>query len=96
MTHGIKIPTRILFCLVALGLLVFSFGIALAAQPLEFFHSEDQAQQHCPSDVVVWLNIPSGIYHFKGERWYGATKSGAYVCKDDADEAGDRATRNGQ
>ena len=60
------------------------------------FRSEQQAQQHCPKDVVVWLNLPTGIYHMSGERWYGRTKSGAYVCEKEADQAGDRETRNGQ
>jgi hypothetical protein len=60
------------------------------------FGSEQEAKRHCPSDQVVWLNLPTGIYHLKGERWYGATKRGAYVCKKDADRAGDRETRNGQ
>lgn len=64
--------------------------------PLATFPSEQQAQDHCPSDAVVWVNLPTGIYHFKGERWYGNTKSGAYVCQREADHAGDRATRNGQ
>jgi len=63
---------------------------------LATFTSEQQAQQHCPTDAVVWLNLPSGIYHFRGERWYGNTRSGAYVCQREADRAGDRATRNGQ
>jgi hypothetical protein len=44
----------------------------------------------------VWLNVPSGIYHEKGMRWYGRTKYGAYVCRKEADAAGDRDTRNGQ
>jgi hypothetical protein len=47
-------------------------------------------------DLVVWLNIPTGIYHLPGMRWYGATKNGAYVCEKEADKAGDRETRNGQ
>ena len=64
--------------------------------PLATFPNEQQARQHCPADTVVWVNLPSGIYHFKGERWYGNTKSGAYVCQREADRAGDRATRNGQ
>jgi hypothetical protein len=60
------------------------------------FPTEQQAQQHCPKDTVVWVNLPTGVYHFKGERWYGTTKSGAFVCEKEADQAGDRATRNGQ
>jgi hypothetical protein len=60
------------------------------------FDTEAAAQAHCPSDVVVWLNTSSGIYHEKGMRWYGRTKHGAYVCRKEADVAGDRDTRNGQ
>ena len=60
------------------------------------FNSEQEAQNHCPKDVVVWLNLPTGVYHFQGERWYGNTRAGAYVCQKEADASGDRATRNGQ
>jgi hypothetical protein len=60
------------------------------------FSTESAAQSHCPKDVVVWLNIPSGIYHYKGERWYGRTKHGAYACEKEAIKAGDRASENGQ
>jgi hypothetical protein len=72
--------------------------LALAAdQPqLTLFTTEDAAQKHCPADTVVWLNTSSGIYHLKGERWYGRTKHGAYVCRKEADAAGDRETENGQ
>jgi hypothetical protein len=60
------------------------------------FDTEAAAQAHCPHDVVVWLNTNSGIYHEKGMRWYGRTKHGAYVCRREANAAGDRDTRNGQ
>lgn len=60
------------------------------------FTTESEAQAHCPKDVVVWLNIPSGIYHYKGEHWYGRTKHGAFACEREATKAGDRATLNGQ
>lgn len=63
---------------------------------LQLFASESAAQAHCPRDVVVWLNTNSGIYHEKGMRWYANTKSGAFVCRREADAAGDRDTRNGQ
>ena len=60
------------------------------------YDTQAEAQQHCPTDTVVWLNTNSGIYHFQGERWYGNTEEGDYVCKKQADAAGDRATKNGQ
>lgn len=60
------------------------------------FDTAAAAQRHCPRDTVVWLNIPTGIYHYAGERWYGRTRNGAYVCEREAIAEGDRATRNGQ
>ena len=60
---------------------------------LQTFSTEQSVKRYCPTDTVVWLNLPSGIYHYKGQHWYGNTKSDAYVCQKEADEAGDRATR---
>jgi hypothetical protein len=70
-------------------------AITIAAAPA-MFDTDTAAQKHCPRDVVVWLNIPTRVYHEKGMRWYGRTKHGAFVCKKEADAAGDRDTRNGQ
>jgi hypothetical protein len=94
---------------IALSLLVGTSGHTLAAptsqrvavapvvsDALHLFATEAAAQRHCPDDVVVWLNTASGIYHEKGMRWYGRTRHGAYVCRKEADAAGDRDTRNGQ
>lgn len=87
--------TRLL--LAALALLLPGAGLAQRpTAPLQEFPTEQQAQTHCPADIVVWLNLPTGIYHFRGERWYGRTNNGAFVCERDADGAGMRATRNGQ
>jgi hypothetical protein len=88
-------------------LLVAAIGSApvMAATPMRtltiaaavaMFETEAAAQKHCPRDIVVWLNTSSGTYHEKGMRWYGRTKHGAFVCKKEADAAGDRDTRNGQ
>ncbi len=66
------------------------------AQSTPQFQSEQEAKQHCPKDTVVWVNTKTGVYHFKGQRWYGNTKEGAYECREDANVEGDRATRNGQ
>ena len=67
-----------------------------ATGPLPEFASADAAQQHCPGDMVVWVNLRSSVYHFRGERWYGRTKNGTFVCRREADAHGMRATRNGQ
>lgn len=88
---------RLLRHLIVIFLLAVSTPVlANAADFPPLFSTEQQAQQHCPKDLVVWLNLPSGVYHFRGQRWYGQTKSGAYVCKLEADRVGDRPTRNGQ
>jgi len=81
----------------AAAIFVSAFSPAYANQaPAPHFHSEQEAKQHCPKDTVVWVNTKTGVYHLKGERWYGATKNGAYVCRKEADAEGDRMTRNGQ
>jgi len=54
------------------------------------------AGMSCAGDKVVWVNTKSGIYHFQGERWFGKTKAGKYMCERVADAEGDRPTHNGQ
>jgi hypothetical protein len=58
------------------------------------FATEAQAKSRCPADTVVWANLPSRIYHFSDTRYYGETKSGAYMCERDALSAGMRAAKN--
>lgn len=55
--------------------------IAFPAKAAGRFDSEQAAQQHCPSDTVIWLNLRSGSVHTKGQPWYGKTQYGAYVCR---------------
>jgi hypothetical protein len=50
----------------------------------------------CPGDQIVWMNIPSKIYHLKGQRYFGCTKNGKFMCQHDADREGDRPDLNGQ
>jgi len=62
--------------------------------PAGEYNTEAEAKSHCPSDLVVWTNTKSRIYHFTGTRDYGHTKEGAYMCRKDADSAGFRAAKN--
>ena len=57
------------------------------------FGDEASAKARCPADTVVWVNLPSKIYHFAGTRSYGTTKRGAYMCEKDAIAAEDRASK---
>lgn len=54
------------------------------------------AQLTCQGDHVVWVNTRSGIYHYQGERYFGSTQQGKFICEKDALREGDRPTRNGQ
>ncbi len=81
---------RLLFALLA------SCFLSSPALALDQFPTEAAAQQHCPKDTVVWLNLPTKIWHYKGQRWYGNTKHGAYVCEKEAAASGARETRNGE
>jgi hypothetical protein len=57
------------------------------------FADEASAKARCPADTVVWVNLPSKIYHFAGTRSYGTTKRGAYMCEKEAIAAEDRASK---
>jgi len=58
------------------------------------FTSEAAAKTQCRSDLVVWVNNDSHIYHFSGHSDYGHTKEGAYMCEKAAMAAGNRAAKN--
>jgi hypothetical protein len=58
------------------------------------FASEALAKAHCPADLVVWANLKSKIYHFSGNKDYGTTKEGAYMCEKEALGQGVRAAKN--
>lgn len=81
---------------------ILPFLLCLAAFPAfaaAQFKSEQAAQQHCPDDAVVWLNLRSGNVHSKGMKWYGKTQDGAYVCKKELakEKAGMKASeKNGK
>jgi hypothetical protein len=57
------------------------------------FVDDASAKARCPTDTVVWVNLPSKIYHFAGTKSYGTTKRGAYMCEKEAIAAEDRASK---
>ena len=59
------------------------------------FKTEQAAQKHCPGDTVVWLNTYSGIWHYKGAKYWMNTKYGAFVCEKEAGRLGMRASKDG-
>lgn len=62
----------------------------------DHFDTEEEASAACADDTVVWVNSNSGVFHFRGQRWYGNTAEGYYECERGALAEGDRPTRNGQ
>jgi hypothetical protein len=79
--------------LLSRGVLLLSLAAITVAQAP---HHPVPRSLKCPGDQIVWVNTKSGVYHFKGERDFGSTKEGQYMCQKQADAAGDRATKNGQ
>lgn len=45
-----------------------------------------QAESRGNSEVKVWVNTRSGVYHCPGTRWYGTTKNGAYMTQKEAQQ----------
>jgi hypothetical protein len=68
-------------------------GSASASLEVGQFADEASAKARCATDTVVWVNLPSKIYHFAGTKSYGTTKRGAYMCEKDAIAAEDRASK---
>lgn len=62
----------------------------LAALPLTPFRYEAQAQRHCPTDKVVWLDFRKGIYYAKGQKQYRQGFDGSFVCRNEARDSGYR------
>ena len=58
------------------------------------YATETLARLHCPTGTVVWANTRSNIYHFRSTNNYGNTKTGAYMCEQDALAEGIRAAKN--
>jgi hypothetical protein len=58
------------------------------------YATEAEAKAHCPSDMVVWANLTSKIFHFSASKSYGKTKKGAFMCEKDAVSEGIRAAKN--
>ena len=69
---------------------------ASSASPPANYATEKEAEQHCAGDLVVWLDLPSRTYYFRGQQRYGSTNAGAYVCRNEAKGAKMRAAPGSQ
>jgi hypothetical protein len=90
-----------------LGILLCVFFVAVLTAPaisadaphhnnngLQLFNTEQSAKLHCPTDTVVWLNLPTGIYHYKGQHWYGEHQE-RRLCLSERSRSGRRQSYTG-
>jgi hypothetical protein len=82
------------FVLLAMVLALTCAACGQSPAVLSAFRTEQQAQQHCPSDAVVWVDPQSGTYQLKGHGSYGLSDAGRYACRNDAERAGMHAMAN--
>jgi hypothetical protein len=82
--------SRLLLAGLVLGFAACGQGPAV----LVAFRTEQQAQEHCPDDTVVWVDPQSGGYHLNTSPSYGHAGAGRYACRREAELAGMRAMAN--
>jgi hypothetical protein len=62
---------------------------ATTAPPSTHFTTQAAAKSHCPDDTIVWATLSRArVFHVSGDRYYGKTRHGAYMCQTDAIKAG--------
>jgi hypothetical protein len=62
---------------------------ATTPPPSTHFTTQAAAKSHCPEDTIVWATLSRArVYHVSGDRYYGKTRHGAYMCQKDALKAG--------
>jgi hypothetical protein len=74
--------TRAMWLLTAL--IVAGGATSTAATPLNPFRYEAQAQRHCPTDTVVWVDFRKEIYYLKRQKRYAQGSTGSFVCLNEA------------
>jgi hypothetical protein len=75
---------------VVLTATVFMLTSDAKAQGLGLFRTQGQAQQHCPKDTVVWLDLKKRIYYLQGQRQYGRGRAAVFACRNEARRSGNR------
>jgi len=77
------------------GLVLFMMALALSCSAcgqstvtVQAFRTEQQAQAHCPNDIVVWVDPQTSGYSLKGTGLYGSADASRYACRGEADKAG--------
>jgi hypothetical protein len=58
------------------------------------YKTEAEAKGRCATDLVVWVNTSTKVYHYAGNADYGKTKKGGYACEKEAAAGGFHAAKN--
>ena len=99
--HSSEKPLKTFRSLLVLlsALFVLTAPQTIEARPLHHHHRRHHHHGHRAAvrqSVTVWGKTNSGVYHYRGQRWYGNTKNGKYISEAAALAEGDRLTENGQ
>jgi hypothetical protein len=78
------------FSLLVATLLMLVTTADSQGQGLGLFRIEGQAQQHCPNDAVVWLDLKKRLYYLQGQRLYGRGRTAVFACRNEARRNGYR------
>jgi phospholipase C len=71
-----------------LGAAAFSAAL-LFSSAIAPVRAADATMPTCPaSDPVVWVNTSTHVYHKQGDKFFGKTKSGKYMCTSAATASG--------
>lgn len=68
---------------------------AQASQPSTAAHSSQASSRQPSGSDMVWVNTSSKVFHVKGDRYYGKTKSGKYMTEAEAVKEGYHEARHG-
>jgi hypothetical protein len=63
---------------------------AFDASAVQLFRYEAQAQRHCPTDSVVWLDFNKRTYYSKRQKLYARGTYGSFVCRSEVPAYGYR------
>jgi hypothetical protein len=85
-----RFPLQLLLTALLLGFV----ACGQAPEVLVAFRTEQQAQEHCPKDAVVWVDPQSGGYYLNTSPSFGHAGPGRYACRREAESAGMRALAN--
>jgi hypothetical protein len=83
-SHRAVIQRRLVGPQVALALIAVLAAVEARAQTLTPFRYQEQAQRHCPTDAVVWLDFRKRRYYVHGQKLYGRGFDGSFVCLEEA------------